>query len=636
MAILSAPISTVNVQTLFDDARHWHLSGQWISAQMLYRLILIADPQHADALHLLGMIAHQMGRYDAAIALTGRAIDIDGAVPAYHSNHGLALKCLGRHDDAIASYNAALLIQADFVETLTNRGNALKEQGRIDNAIASYGAAILYKPDFAEAYFGRGLALKDFGRTGDAAASYVAALRLRPDYVEALSSHGDALLDLGHSHDAIAAYDAALCHKPDFAEALANRANALREHGCLDAAIANYNYALRLKPDLAEAYSNRGAALNDLGRSTDALASYNASLIIRPNFAEAFSNRGTALHDLGRIDDSIAAYNAALRIRTNYAEAIYNLSFCHLLRGNFKEGLEQHEWRWRGGSKKLKPRSFAVPQWHGEELTGRRILLHTEQGLGDTIQFCRYVSTVSARGGHVILEVPSVLRRLLSSLRGVDRMVTYGEPLPAFDLHSPLMSLPLATGTRVGSIPADIPYLHAEQERISRWRDRLGFHGFKVGVVWQGGPGYKRDNQRSVPLSYFAPLSALPGVRLISLQRQYGLEQLKHLPPGLMIETLGDEFDAGPDAFLDSAAVMSNLDLIVTVDTASGHLAGALGRPVWIALTALPHWVWMLNRDDSDWYPSARLFRQTKPGDWGGVFYNMTVELGNLMAQPAL
>jgi hypothetical protein len=304
------------------------------------------------------------------------------------------------------------------------------------------------------------------------------------------------------------------------------------------------------------------------------------------------------------------------------------MSFPFLLRGDFKEGLEKYEWRWRGED--LERRDFAQPQWRGEDIAGRTILLHADRGLGDTIQFCRYASLVAARGGDVVLEVPHALRRLLSSLQGLHRLVTSGDPVPVFDLHCPLMSLPLAFGTTIDTIPGQAPYLAAEADLCAFWRDRLPPADFRVGITWQGNPVHKNDQNRSLPLKQFAPLAAIPGVSLISLQKDHGLDQLNDLPDGMCVHRLGVGYDEG--GFQDTAALIMALDLIVTVDSSVAHLAGALGRPAWIALPFIPDWRWMLDRADSPWYPTVRLFRQRKRGDWNDVFAGMAAELADRLS----
>jgi tetratricopeptide (TPR) repeat protein len=600
--------------------------GRAVDALGDFDAALRIRPHYPEALLNRGNALKDLGRIEDALDAYDAALRLRPTFAEALCGRGVALHDLGRAADALGAYDAALSARPDYPEAHLNRGNALKDLGRIEDALAAYDAALRVRPDDAQALFNRGVALKSLGRADEALAAYDGVLRIGPDNIEALCNRGAILRDLDRFEEALAAYDAALRIRPHFAAALFNRGVALTDLGRVADALLAYDEALRIEPDDPEILRNRGAALYELGRLDEAVGAYDAALRVRPDFAEAHYDRGVALKDLSRIEDAIDAYNAALGVRPDYVEALYNLSFLHLLRGDLKEGLEKYEMR-QSASKHLKPRGFAQPQWQGEDLAGRTILLHAEQGLGDTIQFCRYVALAARRGGRVALEAPAMLRRLLSGLEGVDQWVNTGESLPAFDLHCPLLSLPLALGTTLDTIPADVPYLSAEPDRVSFWRDRLGSRGFRIGVVWRGGPAYTRDSQRSVPLSSFAPLAALPGVRLISLQKQHGLEELEHLPIGMTVETLGDDFDAGPDAFLDTAAVIANLDLVATVDTAVGHLAGALGRPVWFALSSAPHWVWMLGRSDSPWYPTARLFRQPRDGDWDSVFAAMAAGL---------
>ena len=291
--------------------------------------------------------------------------------------------------------------------------------------------------------------------------------------------------------------------------------------------------------------------------------------------------------------------------------------------GHLAEGWREYEWRWL---KKELPhdmrRHETFPRWHGEPGQGRTLLVWPEQGLGDIIQFVRYLPLLRQRGWQVIFEVPSLLARLLDGLDGV-AAVPYGDPLPPFDAQCPLLSLPLGFGTTLETIPASVPYVYAEPERRAFWRQRLPKDGFRIGIVWQGSPIHSNDRHRSIPLKQFAPLSAIPGVRLVGLQKNHGLDQLAGLPEGMTVQTLGAEYDEG--GFPDTAALIMELDLIVSADTSVAHLAGALGRPVWVALPMVPDWRWLLNRADSPWYPSMRLFRQPERGDWDSVFHEIAL-----------
>jgi hypothetical protein len=346
----------------------------------------------------------------------------------------------------------------------------------------------------------------------------------------------------------------------------------------------------------------------------------------------AHYNLGNALSGIGRYAQAVDAFAAANRIAPEYASAQYNGSLALLALGNFERGFAQYEWRWRATGKQAALDKFKVPQWRGEAIDGKTILIHAEQGMGDCLQFCRYVPLIAARGGQVILSVHPRLKRLLKRLAGALAIVTDGDPVPNFDYHCPMMSLPLAFKTRIATVPAHTPYLSAEPALIAHWHDLLGAGQFKIGIAWQGNPDSPVERGRSMPLKALAPLARIAGVRLISLQQIHGLEQLADLPTGMVVERLDQSVDAGEDGFVDTAAIIANLDLVISTDTALAHLAGALGKPVWIALKHLPEWRWMQSRPDSPWYPTARLFRQPEIGRWDLVVADMVESLGPYVA----
>jgi len=626
-------------EAVIAGVRH-HQEGRLAEAERLYRLVLAVNSENSDALHLLGIIALQNHHRDDAVTLIRQAIQINGSVATYYANLALALKDQGLRDDAVAALSTALELEPENADAHYNLANLHKELGRHFEAVAAYLSALRIRPDFAEACANLGITLKEMNRLQDAAAVYCAALCLKPSLAECHSNLGNALKELGRPDAAIKAYGAAIRLQPDFGEAHYNLGNALRELGRLDEAVAAYHEAIRLKPDMAEAYANLGSTLQESRRLDDAVAAFENALAIRrlqadqiagqhsqQDLADAYCNLGKVLKPLGRLDEAIAAYGEAIRVKPDHVDAHYNLSIANLLNGDLEAGWQRYELRWRAEIEHLAPRDFLEPQWRGEDLAGRTILLHAEQGLGDTLQFCRYATQVADRGGRVLLEAPRQLHRLLSTLSGVDQLVVAGDPLPVFAVHCPLLSLPGAFSTGMDTIPALVPYLKAENDAVKKWRKRIGKQGFRIGIAWQGNPDNPDDRDRSAPLACFAPLAELTGVRLISLQKQFGLEELDLLPPGMQVETLGEDFECGSDAFIDCAAVMQQLDLVISIDTAIGHLAGALGLPVWLALKTVPHWVWMLDREDTPWYPTMRLFRQSQPGDWNSLFRLMAATL---------
>jgi hypothetical protein len=395
--------------------------------------------------------------------------------------------------------------------------------------------------------------------------------------------------------------------------------------------MSSYDCALAIDPQNADAHYNRGVALQKMGRLEEALASYDQALRLSPDFAESHSARGTALSELGRFEAAIEDYDRAIELAPDYADAHSNKSLSLLLLGSFDPGWKVHEWR-KKTFKRLGARTYPQPEWTGrQEISGKTLFIHWEQGLGDTIQFCRYAMLAEARGTKVILSVQDGLVRLLKDLSQTLEIIG-SQSVPAkFDYHIALMSMPLAFKTDAGNIPAAVSYLRAEPERSVEWRTRLGDHGFKIGIAWHGSQ-LGTELGKSFPLNSLHGISKLPFVRLVSLQRHEGSEQLAALPEGMKVETLGDDFDFGPDAFLDTAAVMQTLDLVITADTAIAHVAAALGRPTWIALKRVPDWRWLLDRPDSPWYPTIRLFRQRTRDDWTNVFCEMEGELTRMLA----
>jgi hypothetical protein len=452
------------------------------------------------------------------------------------------------------------------------------------------------------------------------------ALELKPDDAGMHYNLGLAWKELGKLDEATASLRRALELKPDFAEAHNNLGNVLKELGRLDEAVACYGRALELKPQYVLARNNLGLALKDQGKLDEAVACFRQTMELKPDFADAHNNLGITLKRLGRLDDAAACFRRALELKPDFADAHGNQALLSLLTGDFSRGWSEYQWRRK--TKESDCQDFPQPLWDGQPLEGRTILLHPEQGLGDVIQFVRYAELVKQRGAAVIVQCPSQLLALLASCAGIDRLVGRGEPLPAFDLQAPLLSLPGIFHTSLADIPAAIPYLSADPGLVEYWRRELdGTDGFKVGIAWQGSPTNQYDRDRSIPLCFFEPLARCCGVRLLSLQKHWGVEQLQEVAGRFPVIDLGSRLDEASGPFMDTAAVMKNLDLVVTSDTAIAHLAGALGVRVWVALALIPDWRWLLGRGDSPWYPTMRLFRQQRRGDWQGVFNEVQRDL---------
>jgi tetratricopeptide (TPR) repeat protein len=524
-----------------------------------------------------------------------------------------------------------LQVDSHYVGAFHLLGLIAHQVGRNDRAIDYMIQALRLNPNYAEAHNNLGILLKNQGRLADAVMHYQQALALRPDYAEAHNNLGIALKEQGRLEEAIACYQQALRLRPNFAEAYNNLGNALKEQGRSEEVIANYQQALRLRLNYAEAFDNLGIALQEQGRSEEAITYFQQAIRLRPNYAESHLRLGVVLMQHGKLDEAVVSLQQAIRLQPEYADAHFNRALAWLLMGNFEQGWPEYEWRWK--RRESRPPLFRQALWNGSPLEGRTILLYAEQGVGDTLQFVRYAPLVKQRGGLVIVVCQEVLLGLLATCPGVDRLVVYGSTLPDFDTHAPLLSLPGIFGTTLPTVPADVPYLYADPELREHWRQVLGpMQAFKIGIAWQGNPGHPNDRQRSVPLVSFEVLARLDGVRLLSLQKGPGTEQLAQVEERFSVVDLASQFQT----FQDTAAVLENLDLVITVDSAVAHCAGALGVPVWVLLPFAPDWRWLLHREDSPWYPTLRLFRQTEPGKWERVFERVAGELKKMFAAATL
>ncbi|HLI11267.1 MAG TPA: tetratricopeptide repeat protein [Alphaproteobacteria bacterium] len=610
---------------IFQEAADLHLGGQLDAAEARYRAILKLDPGHYDCLHLLGVIRLQQGRLEDAAEVLRQALRRRPKAAEAHYNLGLVLKDLGRSEEAVACFRNALQLDAKHVEALTALGALLGREGRLDEAVDCYRRATAIKPDDAAAQNSLAGGLIALGRADEAASAARQAIRLKPDYAEAHSNLGDALQGLGRRDEAIACYEKAIALKPGYAEAHNNRGVVLNDLGRLDEAIADYDKALALKPAYPEAHNNRGVALSALGRLEEARADYAAALALRPAFPEAVNNMGLLLADLSQHEAALERYSQAQALRPDYADAHFNEALSRLVRGDFVAGWEKYEWRWRTPLFAGRSRRLTQPQWQGEPLRDATLLLHAEQGLGDTIQFLRYLPLVAARVPNVVLEVQAPVIPLLEALPGVSRIVASGDAPPPHDRHVPLLGLPRIFATRLETIPPALSPLTVPPERAAAWRDALAATPRpRIGLVWAGSRAHKKDRRRSIPLTRLVPLLATTGVQFVSLQKELreGDAEILRAKPNLIAagERLAD--------FADTAALVAQLDLVITVDTSVAHLAGTMGVPTWLLLPFAPDWRWLLEREDSPWYPSLRLFRQPAPGAWDAVIARLQEALG--------
>jgi tetratricopeptide (TPR) repeat protein len=619
---------TLDLPQALNRAVAAYKAGQLSQAEAICRQVISLDRDFFDAIYVLAVVQAGLGNNVDALANYDRALALQPRHAEALSNRGNTLKALKRLNQALDSFDRALAIQPDYPAGLSNRGAVLFEMGRYAEALATYDRSLAIRPEQAAALYNRGGALHKLGRFEEAIASYDRALALSPGLVEAHANRGNTLNALHRYTDALASFDRALALRPDLIEALTNRGNALNGLKRYDDALASYDRAIACQPSHAAAHYNRATTLHEMKRYDEALASYDCAIQLQPAYPEAFSNRGATLWELKRHDEALASYDRAIAIQPEFPEAHWNAASLRLLTGDFERGWAEYEWRWQYKTMALARRDFTQPLWRGEPADGKTILLHSEQGLGDAIQFCRYVPLAAGRAARVILEVDRRLHDLMSSLDGAAQVISAGNALPKFDLHCPLLSLPRAFNTRLETIPSATPYLRASPERLAKWSARLGpKRGVRVGLIWSGNPAHHRDQARSIELSALAPLLDA-GATFFSLQKDPRPADAAILGSRSDVIQIADELAD----FSDTAAVMDQLDLIISVDTSTVHLAGALGRPVWILLSYLPDWRWLLDRDTSPWYPTARLFRQDETRRWDNVIPRVRAALREMIS----
>ncbi|WP_423394114.1 tetratricopeptide repeat protein [Burkholderia sp. LMG 21824] len=723
------PPDTMQLERLLVRARKAHHEGALQHAEHAYAELLALDPEHPEALHLLGAVRFQQGRLDDAEPLMRRSVERQ-PVPLALANYSAVLAGLGREHDALARLDEALAINPVHQRVLFQRAGLLAQLARYDEACAVYDRLLELTPGFADGYVkrsdmlralgrfdaaladcdraialagrtfdamrARGLALRELGRFREAADSYGHALALRPGSADALFLRGVAYLDLHDPEYALADFNAAIAASPTFVDAIFNSSIALEQLGRHDEALVRCDRALALDPRHARSLANRGNAASHLGRFADAVDSYARALDVEPgstgvlcNYASALMqvarhddahdmcdralaidphyvpasftrarvrlethryddalddlarviaatprdklahfHRGNALRALRRHEDALHAYAEAIDIDPDDAPAHCMRAFLCLSTGDFEAGWAEYEWRWRDSQLDGSRRDFAQPRWtHGMPLDGQTILLYPEQGLGDTLQFCRYVPLVKALGARVVVEAPVELKALFATLDGIDVLVARGDPLPPFDLHCPLLSLPLEFRTDLSSIPASVPYLRADPARVEHWRVRLGAADRpRIGLVWSGNPLHVNDRNRSIAFADLLPLLD-ERYEWISLQKVIRDEDRAVLDAS-PIRFVGDELTD----FAETAALVDAMDAVISVDTSVAHLAGALGRPLAVMLPYTPDFRWLLDRDDSPWYPGARLFRQPEGGQWAPVVERLRDALPALVA----
>jgi Flp pilus assembly protein TadD len=589
-------VARVPPSRAFEEALGHHRAGRLELAEATYRRLLAADPRHAGALHHLGLVHFQSSRHELAVEHIARAIDLEPQNGNAHHGLASALNALGRHDAAEDHYRTALRLKPDLVEALSGLGLMLLDLGRLDEADAHLREAHRLSPGSEITCNNLGIVLCRRDRLTEAEANFREALRLNPE----------------------------------FAAAHANVGSIVRLRGELDEAEAHCRRALALNADFAEGHFVLAQTLEGGERFADAERSYREALRLKPQSADWCNDLAKLLIEQRRLPEARSLIEETLRLRPDHPEAHSNLAIMLLLSGDHDKGWQEYEWRWRLKKRLGRLGDFVQPVWGGENIDGRTLLIHAEQGFGDTVQFCRLVCGLDT-GARVVLEVQPALVALLADLPGVDQIVARGDPLPHFDVHCPLLSLPRVLAAPLTRSAGPVPYLSADPARVAKWRDRVSrLPGMRVGVAWAGSPTMADDRRRSIAPERLAVLADVAGVSLVSLQKSPAGER-QHESLGFALHDWTDELCD----FADTAALITSLDLVISVDTAVVHVAGALGRPVWLLNRFSGCWRWLLDREDSPWYPSLRQFRQPQPGDWDHVLANVRSALQVRVAENA-
>jgi len=623
----------------------------------------VAWSNQGIALKNLKKLKESLASFDCAIALQPNYADA-------YSNKGNTLIELGKFTEALDAFNKAISLRPDYADAYNNRGNALRELKKFDDAVDSFNKAISLRPDYADAYNNRGNALRELKKFDDAVDSFNKAISLRPDYADAYNNLSIIFHESKKFHQAIECANEAIKLNPAFADAYVCRGLAHHKLNQFDIALENFNLAIQLDPHNFSGHSNRGLALTKLNHFDEALASCNRAIELKPDYAEAYGNRGAVLCELHHFDEALAScnravelkpdfpeaylckgyvlsisfrkysegldnFNKAIELKDQYTDAYWDKSLLKLLLGDYEEGWQLYEYRWKTDSQKSSARTYPQPLWLGNEsLVNKTILIWSEQGLGDTIQFCRYIKMVSNLGAKVIFEVQEPLLESLSTLEGVSEMIPMGANTSRFDFHCPLLSLPLAFKTTSETIPNRIPYLSPDPNKVAYWRQKLGEKSnLRVGLVWSGGfrpdqpEVWSVNKRRNIPLIKLKSLN-LPNIDFYSLQK--GVEAEEELA------TLQSSGWNGPNIidftkelndYSDTAALIANLDLVISVDTSVVHMTGAIGKPIWILNRFDTDWRWFVDRSDSLWYPTATIFNQPSYGDWDAVVDKVKSEL---------
>ncbi len=600
-------------------------SGDWSKAEQLGQQILQVAPQQVETLELMGLLYCQTAQFDRAIVYYQQFITQRPEVAAAHYNLGTAFAKLAQPEAAITHFQHAIALDPSFYPGHYNLGNAYQAQQQEELAIACYQQVLALQPHHRQALNNLGICLKQQGHLEAAVAAFQRALALQPDHALTHNNLGDTLRQLKRFDEAVTHLQQAVALDPTAPEAYRNLGLALSCQDQLEAATVAYQQALTLNPDYALVLDSLGSILRQRGKLVEAMNHLQRAIALKPDLPEPHYDLGLVCYEQGNFAAAAELFQRSLQLRPDFAPAQFSYSVLQLLRGQFSQGWPGYEARWESNDITLP--NFPQPRWQGEDLTGKTILLYAEQGFGDTIQFVRYAPLLAARGATVLVGCPPPLQRLLETVPGVDRVIADGAPRPAFDYHIPLLSLPLLCQTTLETIPATVPYVGARPTAPAPPRRPT------IGLVWAGNPKHGQDRERSAHLTDFLPLWQVTTGQFVSLQKGKAdeLQQFQSAFSHLTLQDLAPQLQD----FADTAAAIAPLDLVITVDTAVAHLAGALGKPVWILLATVPDWRWLLEREDSPWYPTARLFRQRQRGDWAEVMARVVEALATWLTDRA-
>lgn len=613
--------SALNFNADIEKAVSLYQAGELSRATNLCQRVLTAQPNHSGALHLLGLIQHKAGDYAQAVDLIEQAVVLNPKLDSSWCNLGLAHSALGQHEQAIDCYHRALSLNPLSAVANLNLGMAFSAVGEVTAALAFYDRAIQLKPNFAQAHYNLGNALGFLGQYFEAEHSYRQALVLEPDFPEACLNLGITLSEMEKFPAAIAHYQRALKLKPHWAQAhykLGQALQALKQH---DDALLSVQRAGELDPAFAKAVAQFGSEKPADDMQDQGMAHHDRASL---GITEFLSNKGNAFMAGDQLDEAIAHFDRAIALQPDSPSLKYNQSLALLLSGNLTQGWPLYENR--PARRNATPTEFAPPMWEGQSLKGKRLLLIKEQGLGDQIQFLRYVPLLAAMGAQVDVVVDPALQSLAATVPGIAHVIDTPPEASQYDFWSFLMSVPYRMATQLDSIPNGIPYFVAQPDAVSAWSKDINDFAQgrrRVGLVWAGSHAHINNRNRSISLSTLAPLTQIDGLCFVILQQDASSEALAQVFHNTEVLLAGEQCKD----FADTAAALMNLDLVISVDTAVAHLAGALGRPVWTLLPCNRDWRWLLERDDSPWYPSMRLYRQQQYGQWSEVITRVAQDL---------